>query len=92
MEKFERRDFLKTTAAIAGGTVLSSMPIVGAFAAGSDVIKVALIGCGGRGTGATFDALSSGFNIKVVALADAFKDNLDSTYKTLKFLGPWIRA
>ncbi|WP_293928109.1 Gfo/Idh/MocA family oxidoreductase [Sphingobacterium sp. UBA6320] len=84
MEKFERRDFLKTTAAIAGGTVLSSMPIVGAFAAGSDVIKVALIGCGGRGTGATFDALSSGFNIKVVALADAFKDNLDSTYKTLK--------
>lgn len=84
MEKFERREFLKTTAAIAGGTVLSSMPIVGAFAAGSDVIKVALIGCGGRGTGATFDALSSGFNIKVVALADAFKDNLDSTYKTLK--------
>lgn len=84
MENFERRDFLKTTAAIAGGTVLSSMPLAGAFAAGSDVIKVALIGCGGRGTGATFDALSSGFNIKVVALADAFKDNLDSTYKTLK--------
>ncbi|AIM36346.1 Gfo/Idh/MocA family oxidoreductase [Sphingobacterium sp. SG20118] len=84
MEKFERRDFLKTTAAIAGGTVLSSMPLAGAFAAGSDVIKVALIGCGGRGTGATFDALNSGFNIKVVALADAFKDNLDSTYKTLK--------
>lgn len=84
MENFERRDFLKTTAAIAGGTVLSSVPLVGAFAAGSDVIKVALIGCGGRGTGATFDALSSGFNIKVVALADAFKDNLDSTYKTLK--------
>ncbi|MEN5432143.1 Gfo/Idh/MocA family oxidoreductase [Sphingobacterium faecium] len=84
MENFERRDFLKTTAAIAGGTVLSSVPLVGAFAAGSDVIKVALIGCGGRGTGATFDSLSSGFNIKVVALADAFKDNLDSTYKTLK--------
>ncbi|UIR56882.1 Gfo/Idh/MocA family oxidoreductase [Sphingobacterium sp. SRCM116780] len=84
MEKFERRDFLKTTAAIAGGTVLSAMPLTGAFAAGSDVIKVALIGCGGRGTGATFDALSSGFNIKIVALADAFKDNLESTYKTLK--------
>src|SRR5690606_34484638 len=48
------------------------------------VIKIALIGCGGRGTGATFDAFASGQNIKLVAMADAFKDNLDSTYDTLK--------
>jgi predicted dehydrogenase len=84
MENLERRDFIKTSAVVAGGAVLSSMPLSGAYAAGSDVIKVALVGCGGRGTGATFDALSSGMNIKVVALADAFKDNLESTYKTLK--------
>ncbi|ULT24436.1 twin-arginine translocation signal domain-containing protein [Sphingobacterium sp. E70] len=84
MENLERRDFIKTSAVVAGGAMLSSLPLSGAYAAGSDVIKVALVGCGGRGTGATFDALSSGANIKVVALADAFKDNLDSTYKTLK--------
>ncbi|MFU1856313.1 dehydrogenase [Sphingobacterium sp. CZ-UAM] len=84
MENLERRDFIKTSAVVAGGALLSSLPLSGAYAAGSDVIKVALVGCGGRGTGATFDALSSGANIKVVALADAFKDNLDSTYNTLK--------
>ncbi|WP_104382320.1 Gfo/Idh/MocA family oxidoreductase [Sphingobacterium sp. HMA12] len=84
MENLERRDFIKTSAMVAGGAMLSSLPLSGAYAAGSDVIKVALVGCGGRGTGATFDALSSGANIKVVALADAFKDNLDSTYNTLK--------
>lgn len=78
-----RREFLKTSALIAGGAVLSHIPLVGAYAAGSDVIKVALIGCGGRGTGAAFDAIASGANIKIVALADAFKDNLDSTYEKL---------
>ncbi|MDM1293115.1 Gfo/Idh/MocA family oxidoreductase [Sphingobacterium sp. N143] len=84
MENLERRDFIKTSAVVAGGAMLSSLPLSGAYAAGSDVIKIALVGCGGRGTGATFDALNSGMNIKVVALADAFKDNLDSTYNTLK--------
>ncbi|MGH2623433.1 MAG: Gfo/Idh/MocA family protein, partial [Sphingobacterium sp.] len=44
----------------------------------------ALIGCGGRGTGATFDAFASGQNIQLVAMADAFKDNLDKTYDLLK--------
>lgn len=84
MENLERRDFIKTSAMVAGGAMLGGLPLSGAYAAGSDVIKVALVGCGGRGTGATFDALSSRANIKVVALADAFKDNLDSTYNTLK--------
>lgn len=81
---FQRRDFLKASAAIAGTAALGSMPISDVFAAGSDIIKVALIGCGGRGTGAAFDAFASGQNIKLVAMADAFKDNLDSTYNTLK--------
>ena len=54
------------------------------FAAGNDEIKIALIGCGGRGTGATFNALESGQNVKLVAMADTFKDNLDETYTTIK--------
>lgn len=84
MDKFKRRDFIKTGTAIAGTAMLSSVPNSDLFAAGSDVIKIALIGCGGRGTGATFDAFASGQNIKLVAMADAFQDNLESTYKTLK--------
>ncbi len=84
MESLKRRAFIKASSAIAGASVLATAPIGNVFAAGSDVIKIALIGCGGRGTGATFDAFASGQNIKLVAMADAFQDNLDTTYNTLK--------
>ncbi|PRD56328.1 Gfo/Idh/MocA family oxidoreductase [Sphingobacterium gobiense] len=84
MQHFKRRDFIKAGSALTGAAVLSSTPVSSVFAAGSDVIKIALIGCGGRGTGATFDAFASGQNIKLVAMADAFQDNLASTYNTLK--------
>ena len=79
----ERRDFLKATAMLAGGAMLSSIPLAGAYASGSDTIKIALIGCGDRGTGAAFQALSTKFNIKLVAMADAFQDRLDSSYQSL---------
>ncbi len=84
MDTFKRRDFIKAGSALAGATVLASTPVGSVFAAGSDEIKIALIGCGGRGTGAAFDAFASGQNIKLVAMADAFQDNLQSTYNTLK--------
>ncbi len=84
MQDFKRRDFIKAGSVFAGAAALSSMPVSHVFAAGSDVIKIALIGCGGRGTGATFDAFASGQNIKLVAMADAFADNLEQTYRTLK--------
>lgn len=84
MQHFKRRDFIKAGSALSGAAVLSSMPVSDVFAAGSDVIKIALIGCGGRGTGATFDAFASGQNIKLVAMADAFQDNLEKTYQTIK--------
>ncbi|GHE44967.1 Gfo/Idh/MocA family oxidoreductase [Sphingobacterium griseoflavum] len=84
MDNFKRRDFIKAGSALAGATVLASTPVGSVFAAGSDEIKIALIGCGGRGTGAAFDAFASGQNIKLVAMADAFQDNLQSTYNTLK--------
>lgn len=84
MQDFKRRDFIKAGSVFAGAAALSSMPVSHVFAAGSDIIKIALIGCGGRGTGATFDAFASGQNIKLVAMADAFADNLEQTYGTLK--------
>ena len=53
------------------------------FAGADDVIRVALVGCGGRGTGAAMQALLSKQNVKLVAMADAFRDRLDDCYKTL---------
>ncbi len=84
MENLNRRGFIKSSSGIVGAAALTSGVVGKVFAGGSDVIKIALIGCGGRGTGATFDAFASGQNIQLVAMADAFKDNLDQTYKTLK--------
>ncbi len=71
-----RRDFLKTTsAAIAGTSVLAGLSVErSAFAAGSDTLKLALIGCGGRGSGAADQALSTEGPLKLVAMADTFKD------------------
>src|SRR5699024_8572555 len=82
--KIHRRDFLKSSAAVMGGTLLASSLPQYVFAQGSDTIKIALVGCGGRGIGATFNAFNTKQNIKLVAMADAFADNLESAYKTLK--------
>ena len=65
--KNHRREFIKTSAILTGGVLLSNLPFAGAYAAGSDTIKIALIGCGNRGTGAAVQALSTKFNIKLVA-------------------------
>lgn len=80
----QRRDFLKASALIAGGALLSSIPLAGAYASGSDTIKIALVGCGDRGTGAAVQALSTKFNLKLVAMADAFQDRLEGSYTNLK--------
>ncbi len=56
----------------------------GAYAAGSDTIKIGLIGCGGRGTGAADNAIHSAQGVKLVAMADAFQDRLDRSLKTLQ--------
>src|SRR5262245_65531989 len=63
-----RREFL-ATAAVAG--TLATVPHV--RAAGGDQIKVGLIGCGDRGTGAAAQALKADKNVKLVAMADAFE-------------------
>lgn len=79
-----RRNFVKKTSIIAGG-MLAAPFLSGAnyFSGADDVIKVALIGCGGRGTGAAVQALSTKQNVQLVAMADAFKDRLDDSYKNI---------
>lgn len=84
MSKTSRRDFIKTSAALTGGAMLGGLPL--AQAANSltdDSIKVALIGCGGRGTGAALQALLAKPNVRLVAMADAFRNRLDEAYKSL---------
>jgi predicted dehydrogenase len=79
-----RREFVRNTTIIAGG--LAASPLLGHanyFSGADDVIKIALIGCGGRGTGAAMQALLSKQNVKLVAMADAFRDRVDSCYKQL---------
>src|SRR5687767_5428176 len=79
-----RRRFVKQTTWLAGG--LLATPLLSRanyFSGADDTIKVALIGCGGRGTGAAMQALLSKQNVKLVAMADAFRDNLDKSYKRL---------
>ncbi|MES2829733.1 MAG: Gfo/Idh/MocA family oxidoreductase [Bacteroidota bacterium] len=80
-----RRDFLKTSALVAGGVMLNGVAFAqgGAHSSVDDTIKIALIGCGGRGTGAAFQALGTKQNLKLVAMADAFGDRLESAYKEL---------
>ena len=79
-----RRNFVKQTGLLAGGfMVLPTLGRANFFSGADDAIKVALVGCGGRGTGAAMQALLSKQNVKLVAMADAFRDRLDSCYKTL---------
>ncbi|HEY3324651.1 MAG TPA: Gfo/Idh/MocA family oxidoreductase [Planctomycetota bacterium] len=83
-----RRDFLKTSAAAVAGAALAAKIATRAYAAGDDVLKVGLIGCGGRGGGAANQALNADKNVKLVALADAFKDRLEGTLSNLKKAKP----
>ncbi len=78
-----RRDFLRTTAAAAAGAA-SLGALTSVHAAGSDEIKVGLIGCGGRGTGAAEQSATSDPGIRIVALADTFEDHLNSCRSSLK--------
>ncbi|MEM9526243.1 MAG: Gfo/Idh/MocA family oxidoreductase, partial [Bacteroidota bacterium] len=79
-----RRDFLRKSTALAGGLAISSQIAAKAHIDGADTIKIGLIGCGGRGTGAAFQALSTEQNVQLVAMADAFRDRLDKSYEGIK--------
>jgi predicted dehydrogenase len=78
-----RRDFLTTSAAaVAGATLATYTPTV--HAAGTDVLKVGLIGCGNRGTGAAEQALRADANVKLVAVGDVFKDKWQASLAHLR--------
>jgi predicted dehydrogenase len=82
--KKSRREFVKNSAVLSGA--LLSAPLIANDVfhnSVDDTIKIAVIGCGGRGTGAAMQALSTNYKVKLVAMADAFRDNLDKCYNSL---------
>lgn len=80
-----RREFLKHTGRIAGASALAGVAIPHVHAGESHTLQVALIGCGGRGTGAASNALSvKNGPIKLVAMADVFERKLSGSYANLK--------
>lgn len=77
-----RREFLRGSAASA--LLVGAMGLTqGVFAQGSDTIRVGVIGCGGRGTGAALDCINSSPGVKIVALGDLFPDRLENCFKRL---------
>jgi len=81
-DSVSRRDFIKTSTAAGMATLLAGTG--GIFAAGSDKIRVGVIGCGGRGTGATKDCLNASAEVEIIAMGDLFQDRLDDSLESLK--------
>ena len=80
-----RREFIKNTGKLAAVSALANVAIPAVHAAGSDLIQVALIGCGGRGGGAAANALSVKRGpVKLVAMADIFPDRLQKDLTNLQ--------
>jgi len=81
-----RRSFLQTSSkALAAGALAGTLPVE-RFALGAspgDTLRIALIGCGGRGSGAADQALSTSGGVKLVAMADVFKDRMEQSLKEI---------
>ncbi len=79
-----RRDFLKSGAAALLAAPFLELRAAGAAQAKGDAeLKIALVGCGGRGTGAASNALSTNGATKLVAVADAFEDRIQDSLSNL---------
>jgi predicted dehydrogenase len=79
-----------TTAVAVGAAAATALNFgfpSGVYAAGDGTLKVGLVGCGGRGSGAALNALQGDPNAKIVALGDAFKDKAEQSLKNLKVTG-----
>lgn len=78
-----RRAFVQTSAGVLAGATLASLGIPLVHAGGSDIIRVGLVGCGGRGTGAAANALEADPGTKLVAMGDLFADQLERSHRNL---------
>lgn len=84
-----RRGFLRTSAVLAAGTALGPRVLErSVHAAGSGVIRIGLVGCGGRGTEAATNAMNAGPDVRLVAMADVFAERLQASRTRLKAAKP----
>lgn len=79
-----RRDFLKSSALVAGAAATPLLFPARGFAENSDTLKIGLIGCGGRGSGAARDALAADKNTALVAVGDVFESQAKTAVENLK--------
>ena len=80
-----RRDFLKTSAVAASAAAVGTLDLSrSAHAAGSDIIKVGMIGCGGRNAGAASQALTADAGARLVAMCDIFRERIEDKLGALK--------
>ncbi len=77
-----RRDFIRTSLAASLATAIPGN--LGLHAGGTDAIRIGMIGCGGRATGAALDCLEAAPGVEVVAMFDLFKDRLEGSLKELE--------
>ncbi|MCP5517517.1 MAG: Gfo/Idh/MocA family oxidoreductase [Verrucomicrobiales bacterium] len=84
-----RRGFLRTSGLLTGATALGALPLSrGVHAAAPEVIRIGLIGCGGRGTAAARNAMNAGPDVRLVALADLFDERLQECLTEVRAARP----
>src|SRR3954470_8141126 len=83
----DRRDFLKTTTGALGAALVTGFPAIISAQTVTKAIKVGLVGCGGRGTGAASQALHADDYAELVAVADVDQSRVDTSLGTLKKIG-----
>ncbi len=85
-KSLERRSFVKQSTLATGAVVLTPMVKneYGFQSSVDETIKVSLVGCGGRGTGAAVQALKASKNVKLVAMCDAFMDRVEDSLKNIQ--------
>ncbi len=80
-----RRDFLKASTVAASAAVTGTLGISNSvYAGGSDILRVGMIGCGGRNTGAAAQALTADSGARLVAMCDIFMDRVKEKRRILK--------
>jgi hypothetical protein len=85
LKKPSRRQFLKQSSRLLAGSVVTGVALPRIYAAQDHTIRLALVGCGGRGTGAVADAFSAkGGPVKLFAMADLFQPRLQSSLSNLQ--------
>ncbi len=84
-----RRDFLKTSSVLASTAMTGALGFQNRlFAAGSDILRVGMIGCGGRNTGAAAQAMAADPGARLVAMCDIFMDRVKTKRGVLKQQAP----